>query len=221
MMAERTRTVLAAALLISNGQAIQGQDTASAGPWDHRTEVSAEAAVARLGAKRALEIRPIVLVIQGLGGGTTATGRAIVSTVAAVQQAKRALSATETPLEVRVALPADVLFDFDKAELRADAVDALTRLATLVDGYAGSTATIEGHTDSIGGDAYNQSLSERRAASVKRWLAEHAGIAPSRITTRGWGRSHPVASNSTETERQRNRRVEVIIRKTADPRTAP
>jgi outer membrane protein OmpA-like peptidoglycan-associated protein len=118
-----------------------------------------------------------------------------------------------------VALPADVLFDFDKSELRPDAVDALTRLATLVGGYAGSTATIEGHTDSVGNNAYNQALSERRAASVKRWLTERGGIAPERITTRGWGRTHPVASNATAEGRQRNRRVEVVIQKTGSAST--
>lgn len=204
---------LPAALLLLAARAAGPSDPPYSGPWDPKAEAAAEAAVARLGAHRALDIRTAVVTIRGLEGGVGGSARAIVSTVAAVKQAKQALGATETALEVRVALPADVLFDFAKAELRADAVDALNRLATLVGGYAGSTATIEGHTDSIGNDAYNQALSERRAASVKDWLAEHARIDPARITTRGLGRAHPVASNATAEGRQRNRRVEVIIRK--------
>ena len=212
MRAKREASWPAALLILTAGTA-GPSDPPYNGPWDPKAEAAAEAAVARLGARRALEIRPAVVAIRGLDAGVGGGGRAIVSTVAAVQQAKRALGATETPLEVRVALPADVLFDFNKADIRPDADDALTRLATLVGGYAGSTATIEGHTDSIGSEAYNQALSERRAAGVRDWLVEHARIDPARLTARGWGRRHPVASNATPPGRQRNRRVEVIIRK--------
>jgi outer membrane protein OmpA-like peptidoglycan-associated protein len=125
----------------------------------------------------------------------------------------RDLGATETDLEVRVELPADVLFDFDKADIRSDAAQALAQLATLIRAYPSGSATLEGHTDSKGDDAYNQRLSERRAESVKRWLVEREGIAADRLTPKGWGERKPVAGNEDDAGRQRNRRVEVVIRK--------
>ena len=69
---------------------------------------------------------------------------------------------------------------------------------------------VYGHTDNVGGDAYNQELSERRAETVRDTLAG-MGVGADRITTRGYGRSFPVATNGTEAGRQLNRRVEVVI----------
>ncbi len=192
----------------------------AAGPWDRATEVAAEAAAARLGAQRTLGIQPSVLQIQGLtsgiGGVSQGVGGAsqgIVATVQEVHQAMQALGATESALEVRVDLPADVLFNFDKADVRPDAAEALGRLATVIRGYPGGRVEIEGHTDAKGNAAYNQKLSERRAEAVKRWLAEREGIAADRLGTLGAGASRPVADNSTDAGRQKNRRVEVVIRK--------
>jgi outer membrane protein OmpA-like peptidoglycan-associated protein len=71
---------------------------------------------------------------------------------------------------------------------------------------------IEGHTDSVASDDYNQKLSERRAASVRAWLAAK-GVEGGRLTPRGFGEAKPVADNGTAEGRQRNRRVEVIIEK--------
>ena len=177
-----------------------------AGPWDPAAESAAEAAVARLGAKRALALTPRVLAIRGLASG-------LVATVQDVQRAMRDLGAKETDLEVRVELPADVLFDFDKADIRADAARALAQVATLIRAYPSGSATLEGHTDSKGDDAYNQGLSKRRAEAVERWLVEKEGIEAARLTPRGYGESRSVASNDDEAGRQRNRRVEVVIRK--------
>lgn len=176
------------------------------GPWDPAAESAAEAAVARLGAKRALALAPRVLEIRGLASG-------LVATVQDVQRAMRDLGAKETDLEVRVELPADVLFDFDKADIRADAARALAQVATLIRAYPSGSATLEGHTDSKGNDGYNQRLSERRAGAVERWLIEKEGIEAARLTPRGYGEIRPVASNDDEAGRQRNRRVEVVIRK--------
>ena len=69
--------------------------------------------------------------------------------------------------------------------------------------------TVEGHTDSVGSAAYNQKLSERRAQAVKRYLVRQ-GIDPSRITTEGYGKSRPIASNETEEGRAKNRRADII-----------
>lgn len=117
---------------------------------------------------------------------------------------------------IRITLLGDVLFDFDKSEVRPDARPVLNRLAELLAGYRQAAVAIEGHTDAKGDDDYNQALSERRAAAVKAYLARrNAGAA--RLTTRGFGESRPVAPNSTAdgaddpAGRQRNRRVEFVI----------
>lgn len=204
-MARRTALLAAAALLVLPGLS-RAADPPYAGAWDPAAQAAAEAAAAKLGAKRALDVIPSVLEIRGLQSG-------IVSTVQEVRQAMQDLGATETDLEVRVELPADVLFDFDKADIRSDAANALGQLATLIRAYPSGSATLEGHTDSKGDDAYNQRLSERRAESVERWLVEREGIDAGRLTPRGWGERKPVASNEDDAGRQRNRRVEVVIRK--------
>ena len=204
-MAFRTALVTAAALLVLPGLS-RAADPPYADAWDPAAQAAAEAAAAKLGTKRALDVIPSVLEIRGLQSG-------IVSTVQEVRQAMRDLGATETDLEVRVELPADVLFDFDKADIRSDAARALAQLATLIRAYPSGSATLEGHTDSKGDDAYNQRLSERRAESVKRWLVEREGIEAGRLTPRGWGERKPVAGNEDDAGRQRNRRVEVVIRK--------
>ena len=207
------RDRLAGALLVLACAPALAAEPPYAGPWDPATEAAAEAAVARMGAVRALEIRPQVLKIVGLAVGISGGGSGIVATVQEVHQAMQALGATESALEVKVELPADVLFDFDKADVRPNAAQALGRLATVIRGYPTGRVAIEGHTDAKGNDAYNQKLSERRAESVKRWLVERETIAADRITTRGAGKSRPVADNSTEAGRQKNRRVEVVIQK--------
>ncbi len=207
------RDRLAGALLVLACAPALAAEPPYAGPWDPATEAAAEAAVVRMGAVRALEIRPQVLKIVGLAVGISSGGSGIVATVQEVHQAMQALGATESALEVKVELPADVLFDFDKADVRPDAAQALGRLATVIRGYPTGRVAIEGHTDAKGNDAYNQKLSERRAESVKSWLVEREKIAADRITTRGAGKSRPVADNSTEAGRQKNRRVEVVIQK--------
>ncbi len=214
------RARLASALLLLAGVPALAAEPPSPGPWDPATEAAAQAAVARMGAVRSLEIRQEVLQIVGLavgitGGGSRIAGggSGIVATVQEVRQAMTVLGATESALEVKVELPADVLFDFDKADVRSDAAQALGRLATVIRGFPTGRVEIVGHTDAKGNDAYNQKLSERRAESVKRWLVEREKIVADRITIRGAGKTRPVADNATEAGRQKNRRVEVVIQK--------
>ena len=176
-------------------------------PWAADTEAAAEGAVARLGANRALNVVPTILNVVGLQMG-------VVANVQGVQQAMRDLGAQETNLQIVVDLPADVLFDFDKSDIRADAAAALAKLAVIIRAQPKGRTRIEGHTDSKGDDAYNQKLSERRAESVKRWLVEKEGLDGSRMTTKGWGEAKPVAPNDTDANRQKNRRVQAIIEKT-------
>src|SRR5450830_703303 len=100
-------------------------------------------------------------------------------------------------------------FAFDKSSLTQAAKDTLGQAVTLLKEHPEANAEIQGHTDYVGTDAYNQALSERRANSVKAYLVSQ-GIAASRITTKGFGESQPTADNGTATGRAENRRVVII-----------
>jgi photosystem I P700 chlorophyll a apoprotein A2 len=129
------------------------------------------------------------------------------------------LGAKVTDQEIHIDLAADVMFDFDKHTLRPEATETLRKLGQVVSSYGDAPLLIEGHTDNKGTHAYNMKLSQNRAEAVKKWLAENAGVKPSRIRTTGWGESKPVAPNqkpdgSDDPEgRQKNRRVEIVVKK--------
>ena len=153
--------------------------------------------------------------ITTITGQTTAIAGSATSLAAkstSVEDRLTRLGAVVTETEITIRLPGSILFDFDSADLRADAERTLEELAQVLIAYAPRPARVEGHTDSIASDAYNQGLSERRAASVVKWLAAHA-VAAGRLQSAGLGESNPVAENATAAGRQQNRRVEVIIAK--------
>ena len=104
----------------------------------------------------------------------------------------------------------DVLFDFDKATLRPGAREKLAKVAGIILAHPGLKADAEGHADAIGTDDYNQRLSERRAESVRSFLVQE-GISAGAVSATGFGESRPVATNGTETGRQQNRRVELVV----------
>jgi outer membrane protein OmpA-like peptidoglycan-associated protein len=104
----------------------------------------------------------------------------------------------------------DVLFESGKADLKSGATGNLNKLIAFLNNYPTRTVMIEGHTDSVGGEDYNQGLSRRRAESVQSYLVGQ-GIDAARLTASGQGESAPVADNESATGRQQNRRVEVII----------
>lgn len=108
----------------------------------------------------------------------------------------------------------DTLFATGKSELKSGATANLDRLTAFMTEYPERTAAIEGFTDSMGSDEYNQDLSERRAASVKRYLVGQ-GVDTSRLSSTGRGENDPVADNESAAGRQQNRRVEVIISQAA------
>jgi outer membrane protein OmpA-like peptidoglycan-associated protein len=122
------------------------------------------------------------------------------------------LNAQTTQTEITIRLPGSVLFDFDSDRIRPDAERTLTDVAEVLKAYGKRPMRIEGHTDSIASDDYNQKLSERRAHSVQAWLASRGGV-QSALQTKGWGEAKPAATNDTPAGRQQNRRVEVIIEK--------
>lgn len=119
------------------------------------------------------------------------------------------LNARETDRGLVVTL-GDVLFATGRADLRGGTPENLSKLAAFLNKYPDRSVIIEGHTDSIGSEDSNFSLSERRAASVKTYLVNQ-GVAAARVTSTGKGEGSPVAGNDSATGRQQNRRVEVII----------
>jgi outer membrane protein OmpA-like peptidoglycan-associated protein len=105
---------------------------------------------------------------------------------------------------------ADVLFDTGKYNLRSEAREKLARLSGIVLAHPGLALQVEGHTDSTGSDELNQKLSEQRAEATRDYLVQQ-GLAAASITAVGFGKTMPVADNSTTAGRQKNRRVEIIV----------
>ena len=106
--------------------------------------------------------------------------------------------------------PADLTFDFDRDSVKSQFVPTLASVAGVMRDYPQTTIDVIGHADSVGSDAYNQDLSERRALNVSTVLIQN-GVIRERVVATGMGESQPVADNSTDYGRARNRRVEVMI----------
>lgn len=112
-----------------------------------------------------------------------------------------------------------VLFAFDSAELTPVAIENLNKVAEALKSsdLASFCFRIEGHTDSVGSDAYNQSLSDRRAESVVHYLSGRLGIEPERLLPVGYGETRPIDDNATDDGRQKNRRVQIVNLGTGEP----
>ena len=104
----------------------------------------------------------------------------------------------------------DVLFDFDKYTLKPGAREKLAKVSGILLAYPGLKVKLEGHTDSIGSDDYNMTLSENRANAVMNYLVEQ-GVSQDGLSAMGYGKANPVASNDTDAGRQQNRRVEMVV----------
>jgi outer membrane protein OmpA-like peptidoglycan-associated protein len=116
---------------------------------------------------------------------------------------------TEEARGLIVSLPG-ILFDFDKAELRPEVEETLRQIAEVLKKYPDIDVMVEGHTDDVGDEQYNQSLSDRRALAVHTYLISQ-GIDPGHMTHSGFGETRPVAGNDAPEGRQRNRRVDLVI----------
>jgi outer membrane protein OmpA-like peptidoglycan-associated protein len=147
-----------------------------------------------------------------------AKGQAATATAAAMSAEQKAsdlqrqldsLQAQQTDRGLLMTL-GDVLFETGRAELKPGSIAKLDQLVTFMRSYPDRSVTIEGHTDNVGSEAFNQDLSQRRADSVRSYLVRQ-GVDGSRITTTGMGEGMPVTTNNTEAGRQQNRRVEIII----------
>ena len=133
-------------------------------------------------------------------------------TVAVVETVEPMSEPTEPePAAEPVRVELDVKFDFDRAVVRPESYNDIENLADFMKQYQQTTTVLEGHTDSVGTDAYNQRLSERRAQAVREVLVNQYGVAGSRVDSVGYGESRPVADNSTEEGRAINRRVEAEV----------
>ncbi|MFO1344023.1 OmpA family protein [Casimicrobium huifangae] len=102
-----------------------------------------------------------------------------------------------------------VTFDFNKATIKPESEVVLARAAAVLKQATGFAVEVQGHTDNVGGDDYNQKLSEARAASVKQWLGSH-GADAARLSSKGYGKTQPVADNGSDFGRAKNRRVELV-----------
>jgi outer membrane protein OmpA-like peptidoglycan-associated protein len=126
----------------------------------------------------------------------------------------------ETAKETTIELPADVLFDFDKKDIRPDAALALKEAARILREQAKGPVRVEGHTDAKGAAGYNQTLSEQRANSVRQWLTDKEGLKTVSFTVKGFGATKPTSPNTNKDGsdnpegRQKNRRVALVFTKT-------
>lgn len=111
---------------------------------------------------------------------------------------------------IKITFDSGILFDVNKADLKPAAKQNITQLSETLKKYDDTNILIEGHTDDSGAEDYNQTLSEKRAASVADYL-NSLGVANSRVTTTGYGELQPIAENSSASGREQNRRVEVAI----------
>jgi outer membrane protein OmpA-like peptidoglycan-associated protein len=195
--------------------------SAAAAAWqDERPQPGPDSPAVDAAARAALpnaEIRPITGEIRRIEGLQTAISGAVVSLEAVqrgLQQGGLEVRAVNGGLEVM--LPGDVLFDFDKATIRANAVPILEKVAAAARQTGTRPIKIEGHTDAVGQPAYNQKLSRARAQSVVQWLVK-GGIPAARLSAQGFGATRPVAPNKTPdgkddpAGRQKNRRVTVTF----------
>lgn len=157
-----------------------------------------------------LALQGKVLAIKGLPS-------AIAGKTNALSAVLKDLRANTSGPEVRIELSTDALFDVDKDTLRADAAPTLQKVVVLIQSYPGASTSIEGHSDNVGADAANQQLSEQRASSVQKWL-QARGVT-GKLSTKGWGASRPAVPNTNSDgsdspqNRQKNRRVEIVITK--------
>jgi len=126
-----------------------------------------------------------------------------------LDQFNRILETRDTPRGLVINM-ADVLFDFGKYDLRPEAREKLAKLSGIILAHSGLSLAVEGHTDNVGGDEINQKLSEKRAETVRSYLVQQ-GLPDANVTAQGFGKTAPVADNSTAAGRQQNRRVEIVV----------
>lgn len=151
-------------------------------------------------------------IIGGAVGGTAGAfiGKRMDKQAAEIQNAIPNAEVIREGEGIIVKFDSGILFDFDSANLKANAKDNVKTLASSLNQYPGTDIKIIGHTDNKGTETYNMGLSERRAAAVKAYAVTQ-GVPSSRLITVGKGFSEPIADNTTDAGRASNRRVEIVI----------
>ena len=172
-----------------------------------RADVRAAEAARALAQASAADQRASAARMQAAAAEATAS--AAVEQNARLRQQIVDLQARQTDRGMLVTL-GDVLFEFDRADIKPAAHASIQKLADFLQKHPERRVLIEGHTDNIGSEGYNEMLSLRRAEAVATAL-ERLGVASGRVATTGYGKDFPVASNTTDTNRALNRRVEVYI----------
>ena len=202
-MTRRVVALSAIALLAGCGGAAQAPDAASPDG-----EIAAASTPAAGTTPRATDMAS--------GNGTPAQGR-LNASVSTLRGDVSGLNSRITDTGTIVELPSDALFEFDSAELGPAAEDLLRKALPAVRQAPAGPLGFVGHTDSKGGDAYNQALSERRAQAVADWFGQQPGIRQREMTVSGRGKTEPVAPNTRPdgsddpAGRARNRRVELVL----------
>ncbi len=139
----------------------------------------------------------------------------------ALEKARQELQNQQSGRSLSMNLSGDVLFDYDKAVLKPAAEDALKKVAVVLSQFPESMVTVEGYTDSKGGNSVNMQLSQERATVVKDWLVKNGNVPAASITGKGFGEQNPVAPNAnadgsdSPAGRALNRRVSIIVEKPA------
>jgi len=114
----------------------------------------------------------------------------------------------------RVSIALAIEYDSGKSDIKPKYDSEIKKVADFMNTYPETTAVIEGHTDNVGKEASNIKLSQQRADKVKTYLVEKFGIAPGRLSAKGYGSSQPIASNDTPEGKQQNRRIHAVVETT-------
>jgi len=206
--------VIALLFYFSQTVSVMGSTPLYAGPDDPAAVTAASQAVKLLGTNRgAIDITGKIIDIVGLDS-VSISGKSVL-----LDKTLKELKAKKVGTEIQISLSGDVLFEFDKWDIRPEAEDSLFKITTVVKELKKKQVLIEGHTDSKGSEAYNLKLSRMRADSVKKWLIENSDLKQVQFETRGYGETKPVASNTlvdgsdSPEGRAKNRRVEITIKK--------
>lgn len=203
----------ASTLSVTPGAIMQGDTATLSWSSENATNCEIQPNIGAVQPQGSMKITPSSdtvynLTCTGAGGTTTSRGNIHVSVP----------PPPPAPKQEKVCILLKVEFDTNKADIKPKYHDEIGKVAEFMKQYPEANGVIEGHTDNVGGYEKNIKLSERRAASIRNYLIEKYGVAPERLTSKGYGYTKPIAGNKTKEGRQKNRRIEatfdcVIIKK--------
>ena len=190
-----------------------GESKTSRSTYGALIGAGAGAAIGMISGRDAKQRRERVLIGAGVGalsGGAVGAYQDRQENELRAQMRDSGFTVTRKGDDIVLNMPGNITFRTASADLNAQFYKVLDGVALVAKKYDKTILEVAGHTDNVGGEAYNKQLSQRRADSVAQYL-ESKGVAQARIMTAAGGEDHPIASNATETGRAQNRRVEVTI----------